>query len=83
MCRGKCPRPNKTAMSRWLVVVVVDLNIGLKGSNLICFLVCYVYFFGGDPKSIAKLDEGPWPDFPPLHPPMGVGVGGEPGSGGT
>ena len=42
---------------------VVDPDIPL-GDNLICFTVSHIYFFvGGGPKSIAKLDGGPWPDL--------------------
>ena len=38
----------------------------LGGANVICFPVSHAYFFvGRGPKSIAKLDRGPWPHFVP------------------
>jgi len=49
---------------------VADPDIRL-GGNLICFPVSRVYFFvGGGPKSLAKLDGGPWPDYPLGPPPV-------------
>lgn len=33
-----------------------------------CFSVPHIYFY--EKNSIAKLDGGPWPDWPPLDPPL-------------
>jgi len=53
-----------------LLQTVADPDIQL-GGPILCFLVSDVYFFvGGRPKSIAKLDEGPWSDEPLLDPPL-------------
>jgi len=48
----------------------INADIRLEGQFSMFPSISRLFLLWRGPKSIAKLDGGPWPDFHPLDPPM-------------
>src|SRR6218665_62203 len=55
---------------------VADIDMGGQNPYFSTYSQCYHYSFcpRGGPNSTANFDGGPWPDLPPLDPPLYVSL---------